>query len=505
MEHEKQIEAYLKATKSHDYMDVPMDQMALYACWDIHGNRALYRYLQEHRPDGLKGIWDTEIKLTPVLYDMEMDGLRINPMECKARRVQCLDRMIEYGSRIQEIADREWTNSSACIKDILCEQFGLPVLATKKEKQDGREVDTGRASFDKKALALYSIHPQVTCDPTLVELVQLILKYRRESQHNGIYLTTFLELHDENNLVHPSYNQVVRTGRMSSRRPNSQQQNKRSKRLIHPHPGYGFISNDYSQIEYRLIVHYIQDAEAIAAYNANPKTDFHQWVADMIGVTRKAGKTLNFGMAYGAGKKKVTKELMANPDIMAVVGEEVNAMVERGDIQDTQRRFMFEELCRVRAAEVYQQYHEHIPGVKITARNAANAAKKRGFVFNAYGRRRYLPTKACYKAFNSIVQGCAMDLMKERMVELSPRYNQTSRDWGLSLAGNVHDEVFSQVPLEHLREPALHDYICTTLETPAIPFRVPIVTGLGISERNWAEAAGDDTTGEGDTIAGSLR
>jgi len=83
--------------------------------------------------------------------------------------------------------------------------------------------------------------------------------------------------------------------------------------------------------------------------------------------------------------------------------------------------------------------------------------------------------------------------MKERMIALSPRYNNYSRTIGLELAGNVHDEVLSELPKEASLDPAVHKYVIDLLQTPSIPFNVPIITGLGVSDTSWAEAAGDET------------
>lgn len=488
---ETEITTYLKEIKSKSYADIPSDKLGEYAADDVLMNRLLYKYLQKNRAEGLEKIWETEILLTPILFDMEFEGLQIDPLECKKQSRSCLIKMIETATTIENIAEREWTNSNKCVYDILINQFGLPVLVTKKEKQGSRWVDTGKPTFDKDALTIYKIHPLVTSNSELVELVNAILIYRTESLHKSLFLDTFLELHDKNNIIHPSYNQVVRTARMSCSRPNAQQQNERSKKLIHPRKGYGFISCDYSQIEFRLIAHYINDQQIIDAYNKDPNTDFHQWVSDLLHVKRKAGKTLNFGMAYGAGEIKVTKELSNNPDIIEEVSKKVEEFILAGKLEHSETRETFERLCKEHASKCYFAYHEKIPGIKATARRAASTCKYRGYVFNAYGRRRYLPEKASYRAFNTIIQGCAMDIMKEGMIKLSPRYNKKSKNYGIRLAVNVHDDCTTEVPLQELLNPELHSYIRNILENPSIKFRVPILTGLGISPNNWGEAAGD--------------
>lgn len=504
MSEEATIKAYLKGIKSDDYSRVPSDILGEYACMDVLANRQLWRYLVEHRPESMSAIWETEILLTAVLYDMEVSGLQVDPTECKLEKLKSLRKSISAGARLAELIGFEFTNSNQCCQQVLLEYLGLPILSTKKEVNDeGRQYDTGRPTFDSDAMSLYRVHPSVTSNPKAVEILSNILEYREETHFQGLFLNPFEELKDENDRIHPTYNQVVRTGRMSCSRPNSQQQNKRSKSLIHPFDGMGFISCDYSQIEFRLIAHYIQDEDMIRAYHDNPDTDFHQWVAEMIHVSRKAGKTLNFGMAYGAGKKKVTSSLVGNPDIIEEIGAQVNELVEKGEIHSSQRTEVFKAMCQMRASEVYQRYHETIPGIRSTSEAAARVARMRGFVFNAYGRRRHFPNPAhSRKAFNTIVQGCAMDIMKERMVALAPRYNSVTRDLGLIMAANVHDEILTQAPWEVCQDPTVHTYIRNLLESPSIEFRVPIRTGLGISNRSWAEACGDEVRMEGTSIVG---
>lgn len=508
MSEKTELKAYLKQIKSKDYADVPADILGNYACADVMANRVLYRYLQKNRPPEVAGIWETEIALAPILHDMEWEGLKVDRDELRKERLMGMHKMIQLATSLTELTGTEFTNSFQCIYDILINRYGLPVLATKWEK--GK--DTGRPTFDKRAMPLYAVHPLVTSNPEAMRVVKQIAMYKKEAQYQSLFVEPFLELMDDNGFIHPSYNPVVRTGRMSSKRPNSQQQNKRSKKLIHPEDGYGFLSSDYSQIEYRLIAHYCDDPDMVAAYCDNPDMDFHQWVADMLHVKRKAGKTLNFGMAYGAGKKKVTAELTSDPDIAAEVGEMVAA------VPDDRRAAEFARMCSEHAARCYQAYHERFPGIKRTADKAAEVCRWRGYVFNAYGRRRHLPAKAAHKAFNSIVQGCAMDLIKERMIAASPRNNDYLRKLGVRLAINVHDEVVFKVPLAYLNDTALHDYLCELLCTPRITFKVPIRCGLGISTKHWSEAAGDDTVysdgvsceaknykGSGLPVAGKLR
>src|SRR5690606_38245884 len=140
---------------------------------------------------------------------------------------------------------------------------------------------------------------------------------------NNLFLESYKTKH-VNGYLHPTFNQVVRTGRLSCGDPNMQQSNEAARNLIIPHEeGESILSVDYSQIEYRTIVHYINDRRAIAAFEKDPDTDFHDYVAKDIGVHRKPAKTLNFQNAFGAGVRKMEMALSAIPEIVNLVREQL--------------------------------------------------------------------------------------------------------------------------------------------------------------------------------------
>jgi DNA polymerase I-like protein with 3'-5' exonuclease and polymerase domains len=294
---------------------------------------------------------------------------------------------------------------------------------------------------------------------------------------------------------------------MSCRNPNAQQLNSRAKRLIHPPPGYSIVSGDENQIEFRIIVSYIGDENAIQSYNENPDTDFHQWVADLCGgIKRRPAKCLNFGMGFGAGRRKVIEMLSADKDVMADVGHKINDMIQQGTIKEDQRNVVFKSMCSELANNLYSTYHEKLPGIKATSQRASDVAKRRGYVFNGYGRRRHLGLKFTNKAFNSIVQSFAADILKDAAIKLAPRYNREARDAGIILIALVHDDITSLVPLKNSRDPSVLRIIKNALENPDVKIKVPVTCKMGFSDRNWAEASSDknilDETGK--IVAGPI-
>lgn len=461
MEEELEVKAWLKGAKTKDYGALPADICGRYAKMDVIGNRALYEYLLEHLPEDMCELWETEKKLTSVLLDMERTGLQIDEKACKIAQVTSLRRMIEATDEVEKLTGIELVNSPKCMFEILCTQLGLPVLA---------RTDSGGPSFDKHAMKLYLGHSEVVTNERARRVLELLRTYRTESQFKGLFADSFLDKAVDG-VLHPNYNQLVRTGRMSCSDPNSQQFNKRAKQLITPRGA--FFSTDASQVEFRVIAHYIKDEDVIQAYEENADTDFHQWVADLCGVARSPAKTLNFAMAYGAGKSRITQELSGNPKIMEEVGKEL------AGVRPQDRAREYAKRCERRAAEIYRAYHERLPGVKSTSERASGAARRRGWVRNVYGRRRHLPLAHAHKAFNSLVQGCAMDIIKQKMVELHPMLTDCK------LVANVHDELLIEGPVDLVEDPKWQRMVLDVLEGPT-NIRVPIKWDSGTSRESWA-------------------
>ncbi len=448
--HEKVMKPYLKNNK--DFGWIPADIMAAYATDDVFVTRNLHRYLIEQMPEDCAFVCDLENKITKCLYHIERSGMNIDIKNTELTQLKTLHRLFEIDGELEVLLGYPIrpTSDADCF-DVICNAHGLPVIAY---------TDSGAPSFDKHALRSYLSYPNAPID-----ILKLILEYRRLSTFNSVFLTTYLSLHIDG-VLHPSYNASVRTGRMSCMKPNMQQLMPEAKDLIVPREGHILLSCDYSQIEYRTIVHYIKDPDAIEAYHKNPDQDYHQWVADLCGIKRKPAKTVNFLMGYGGGKAKLISALSVDPDV-----------VESIKTNDTHE---FKRLAEARGNDIYNTYHAKLPGLKRTSREAESLCRQRGYVRNLYGRRRHLPADHARKAFNTANQSSAADLMKERLVALMLA--------GYEVIGSVHDEIIITMPKEQYTEEARKD-IARILERPSINLRVPIRVGVGYSEKSWLDAS----------------
>lgn len=471
-----------------DYGRVPADILGEYACFDVLSNRRLEQHILKRLPAEQAQLLETETLLTPVLWDMENKGLKVDLDLCKREEYRTTKAMFEAQQLVFDRLGRELIDSNKCMQDLLLHQLGLPILEWGKKKKDG----TRSPSFDKKVMAMYRTHPLVVTDPKIRDIVEAIVTYRAESRFQSLYVHSFQQKVDANGFIHPHINQCVRTGRMSSSDPNSQQLNKRAKALIVPDsPDMGILSNDASQAEFRMIAHITKDKDAIEAFHTNPKTDYHIWVAELCHIARQPAKTMNFLMAFGGGKRKATTQLKSLSEVLDEVVPEIDALIEAGKLDPDKRPQAVDAACARRASEIYETYHLALPGIKGCSKRCEKLTKERGYIRNPYKRRRHLSGRFAYKAFNAAVQGGVMDYVKERLVATSPRHSDYYRERDLYARANVHDEVMNMASIEVLEDMSVRDTLRIDLETPSIPFRVPFVWDQGYSAKSWKEAVLD--------------
>lgn len=473
--YEQSLKPYLH--ENQDYGRIPWDVLSEYGGQDVITNRMLHRYVDERMPDDVRPVWETEIRLTRVLLDMETRGVRVDPMQLRKAELVLLAQMIQLQEKIAAVvgrAVRPHVNEDCY--EVLVQQYGLPVLLyTNADDKDEDAVHN--PSFSKDALAMYLVYPGAP-----VQLVRDMLACRKINTLLNNFVVPYQTLHVDN-IMHANHNQCVRTGRLACSAPNMQQLSKAAKKLILPHHGEGFMSVDASQIEFRCIAHYIEDRRVIDAYNADPDTDYHQWVADMCGIKRRPAKTVNFSMAFGQGKKKTVKQLSVNEDIVADIQNKIEELVGSGELSRGQAHAAFDAMTTRRGESIYEQYHDALPGVKRTAKQAERAAKQRGYVRNIAGRRRHIPADRAHIAFNTVNQGSAADIVKAGMVAL----HEACQDTGLHMLLNVHDEVVLGGAPEIIHSPSIQRDVVAILEEPRFPLSVPIRWCVASVDTSWGD------------------
>jgi DNA polymerase-1 len=117
--------------------------------------------------------------------------------------------------------------------------------------------------------------------------------------------------------IHANFNiRGTETGRFSCNSPNLQQipsKTKASVRLRKAFTG-NLIVADYSNVELRLLAHFSGDRKLLEVYRPGGIGDLHKAVADELGIERRIAKTINFGISYGMGSKKLASDLRISQD-----------------------------------------------------------------------------------------------------------------------------------------------------------------------------------------------
>ena len=168
----------------------------------------------------------------------------------------------------------------------------------------------------------------------------------------------------------------------------------------------------------------------VDAYRTDPNTDFHQMVADMAGIKRKAAKTIGLGLMYGMGKNKLSGELDLSLDEASELIETfhkkvpflkgtVNAVMKRIDhpAAGGAIRTLLGRKCRFPLWEPMEW--------------GVNKALPREQAVIEYGQR--IKRAGTYKGLNRLIQGSAADQTKAAMVALAKN--------GFTPILQVHDEV----------------------------------------------------------------
>jgi DNA polymerase-1 len=442
--------------KNKDYGRVHLPILADYAGNQVRANRLLYKKQLEILPEECEQIWATEQELTKLLVSVERRGMKIDVERTQLTLLRSLHRMMDYGKQLEHLVGYPVNpKSHEDCEDLLLNRFGLPPVYSEK-----KGVRSKGPSFDKKVLQNYKRLPEAP-----LEILDLVSKYRHEDTMQGMFWSPWLDLNVDG-ILHSSYNQNVRSGRMSCKEPNAQFFNDEARELVYPRHGYTLVVRDYSQIEYRLICHYIKNPAAIRAYNEDSNTDFYMFVANEIGIKRKPSKVLCLAKGYGMGKKKTIADLSINEDIIAMTG---------GD----------RVLAREIAIKADADFHRRLPELKPETYAAERAARMNGYVRNAHGRRCHIPLQFARVAFNRVCQSHAADHIKDRAVALwkeQPKY-------GAEMLAMVHDEILDEVPDEIAEQYGLETN--SLLNYSRVPLRVPIKCDMGLSKDNWYDSKQD--------------
>ncbi len=222
--------------------------------------------------------------------------------------------------------------------------------------------------------------------------------------------------------------------------------------LFRASKGCVFGKIDYGQIEYRLICNIAcgeSGKEVRRQYALNPHLDFHQYVVDLTGLSRKYAKNMSFGISFGMG--------------LPSMAENFGWTMEK-------------------AEEIAEAYHSKMPFVAPTLALVGDVASERGYIKTVYGARaRCKDKRKTYTFLNRYTQEGGAECMKSA-IRQSYQEGVFER---LKTSNVVHDELNFPY-LEPTEEQMIDLYRMAEIMRTAMPnLRVPLEAEIELGD-NWA-------------------
>jgi len=394
--------------KLHGWGMTPSYYMCEYAAWDA---LLTYRLYQQIRPklkaENLQTVWAHKEKFIKVLRGMEIRGVRVDTDFCKEYINRGETAMVDVVDSLQGLIPSRPKD----LQKLLIQQLGLPVVYSQK---------TGNPTFDKDAMGYYENLLEDVDKPIAKE----ILRYRGWMKSVSSNYRPYLDLLSDDGRLRCNYKMHgTKTGRLSCEKPNLQQIPRSSdkpwnghlKRAFIPDLGYSLITFDYAQLEMRIGASVAREARLLQIFDVG-RDLFSEMAADLH-IERYGAKTLAYAIGYGAGKDKIAEML---------------------------------KISRAESSQLIRNFYSQYPNLGGAASYAEREVKSRRKIQTLIGRYRHFrfPSEA-HKAWNSVMQGSAADVVEGTMVRLDEA-GLNNDDCRMLL--QVHDEVVFEIRDELVEE-----------------------------------------------------
>ena len=443
--------------KGETFASVELEEACKYAAEDALITLKLYNiFLQKLSLQDATHLiaesHEVEIPFVQTLLTMERAGIKLDTLFLEEFLVEVKGSLETLTADIHRLAGSEFNiNSTKQLGVVLFETLSLPV---------GKKTKTGYSTNEAVLSGLIDAH----------EIIPKILEYREVYKLFSTYIEPLLKLshEDREGRIHTSFVQTgTATGRLSSKNPNLQNIPVRSelgvkiRRAFVADEGKKLIGIDYSQIELRLLAHYSQDSVLVDAFNHDKDIHLQTAVAlfgeEEAASKRSIAKTVNFGLLYGMGPKKLA-------DTLSITTKE--------------------------AKEIIEKYFASFPTVKRYFRSIVDGSKERGYVETLLKRRRYFDYenaapmfRAAYdrESVNSVFQGSASDLIKLSMNKIHNIIVEEKLNAKMLL--QIHDELIFEVNADEAE--ALGARFQEIMES-IMELNIPLKSSLNIGN-NWGE------------------
>ena len=401
---------------------------------------------------------EIERPLIPVIGQMELHGIKVDPLILKEMSTDFAKKILELEKEIQTEAGTEFNvGSPKQIGEILFEQMGL---------EGGKKTKTGQWSTDVGTLEKLSAQGH--------QIVTNILEWRGLSKLKSTYTDALQEqINPETGRVHTSFSMAgTSTGRLASSDPNLQnipirtEEGRKIRTAFIAEEGHTLLAVDYSQVELRLAAE-MADVKALKQAFKDD-VDIHALTASQVfgvpldGVSsdlRRQAKAVNFGIIYGISGWGLAKQLDCDPaDAHEFIKKYLDVFSEIRDFMEEQKEFAREH-----------EYVETLYGRKCFTPNINNKMAN-------------VRMGAERAAINAPLQGTAADIMKMAMIKMPRALSDAKLNAKMLL--QVHDELIFEVPNDELNQTSA---LVKSVMENVVQLDVPLIAESG-SGKSWAEA-----------------
>lgn len=449
---------------------VPFDMISSYAIQDakLHLELGLWQqreliglatiFRRTDESEGIAFLAGNERMLTKTCLKMETKGILLDVDYTREALREESEFLEELKQEFEELTSLEYSDGPKVLKE-----------AFKKLNLAPGKTEKGNDSFAADVL-------EAMKNP----VADLVNRIRSLERRVGTYFSSFLYMMDSNGVLHPNMKQAgTETGRFSYSQPNLQNVPKEDEpedqdRKYHvrecfkPRDGFTFVSIDYEQQEFRVLLDYAGETKLIKKVLAG--ADVHQATAELCKITRKQAKGVGFATLYGVGLDKLAEML---------------------------------GVSRQEASEIREAFFGTLPKVKSLINRVQNSALRVENTINWAGRVMWMNNKDfAYKKVNHLIQSSCADVIKIAMNRLAIEMAESR---GYSVL-QVHDELLFELPPE---EYELIPMIQETMESIYKPRNGMILTtSVAHSLKGWGHRQmikGAPTDGRGKTkgISGS--
>ncbi|MGB0718846.1 MAG: DNA polymerase I [Bdellovibrionales bacterium] len=452
-----------KSAVTFDHVDI--EKARDYAAEDAEITLRLWHTIKPRIPlEKMASVYENiERPLIPVIAQMELDGIKVDPAVLKALSHEFGKRIADLEGEIHALAGSPFNIASPKqIGEILFDQMGL---------QGGKKTKTGQHATDVKTLEELAAQGH--------EIVQKILDWRGLSKLKSTYTDALQDqINPATGRVHTSFSMVgTSTGRLASSDPNLQnipirtQDGRKIRTAFIAEPDHTLLSVDYSQVELRLAaevagVKALQQAftDGVDIHTLTASQVFDVPIDQVDGELRRRAKAVNFGIIYGISGWGLAKQLGCDPSD---------------------------------ASDFIKRYLARFPEIQTYMEDRKEEARQNGYVRTLYGRKCFTPNINAKipaqrggserAAINAPLQGTAADIMKIAMAKIPPALVAAGLNAKMLL--QVHDELIFEVPDTELAATSklVSEIMQTAHKIMGVDISVPLLAEAG-SGANWDDA-----------------